>query len=78
MINKDFKSVIIGINIDLILKNITKSPSRCARNIIELGLASTIKDNLKLQKDLLYNNLLVLFDKGNISDIKEWFFKTFF
>ena len=78
MINKDFKSVIIGINIDLILKNITKSPSRCARNIIELGLASNIKDNLKLQKDLLYNNLMVLFDKGNISDIKEWFFKTFF
>lgn len=78
MINKDFKSVIIGINIDIILKNITKHPSRCARNIIELGLASTLKDNLKLQKDLLYNNLMTLFNDGNISEIKEWFFKTFF
>lgn len=78
MINKDFKSVILGINIDMILKNITKSPNRCARNIIELGLASTLKDNLKLQKDLLYNNLLILFDKGNIKEIKDWFFNTFF
>ncbi len=78
MINKDFKSVIIGINIEKILKNLHASPSRCARNIIELGLASTLKDNLKLQKDLLYNNLMVLFGEGNVLEIKDWFFKTFF
>lgn len=78
MINKDFKAIIIDINIDLLLKNITKAPSRCARNIIELGLASTFKENLKLQKDLLYQNLLTLLEKGNGLEIKEWFFKTFF
>lgn len=74
---KDFKSIIISINIDNILKNISKSPQRCARNIIELGFASTFKENLKLQKELLYNNLLVLIKKGNLKEIKEWFFKTF-
>lgn len=78
MINKDFKSIVININIDYILKSITKAPERCARNIVELGLASTIKDNLKAQKDLLYNKLLTILKSENISEIKEWFFKTFF
>lgn len=78
MINKDFKSIIISINIDMLLKNITTSPSRVARNIVELGLASTLKENLKLQKDLLHKNLETLLQKGNIEEIKEWFFKTFF
>ncbi len=75
---KDFKAIIISINIDNILKNITKAPKRCARNIIELGLASTLKGNLKLQKDLLYNNLLTLIEQCNLKEIKDWFFKTFF
>lgn len=78
MLNKSFKSIIISINIDNILKNITKSKTRCARNIIELGLASTLKDNLKLQKDLLQKNLMILLDQGNVNEIKDWFFKTFF
>lgn len=78
MLNKDFKSIVISINIDMILKNITKSNSRCARNLIELGLASTFKDNLKLQKEILHKNLMVLLEKGNLEAIKEWFFKTFF
>lgn len=76
--SKDFKSIIISINIDNILKHITKDPKRCTRNIIELGLASTFKDNLKLQKDLLYKNLLILVKDCKIKEIKEWFFKTFF
>ncbi len=75
---KDFKSIVISINIDMILKNITKSPTRCARNIIELGLASTLKENLKLQKELLHKNLTNLLEGGNIEEIKKWFFKTFF
>lgn len=75
---KDFKAIIISINIDNILRNITKAPKRCARNIIELGLASTFKDNLKLQKELLQNNLLTLMEHSNINEIKDWFFKTFF
>jgi len=78
MFNKDFKAIIISINIDNILKNITKSPQRAARNIIELGFASTLKDNLSLQKELLQKNLLILINEGNIKKIKDWFFKTFF
>lgn len=75
---KDFKAIIISINIDNILKNITKAPKRCARNLIELGLASTLKGNLKLQKELLYNNLITLFEHSSLPEIKDWFFKTFF
>lgn len=75
---KDFKAIIISINIDNILKNITKAPKRCARNLIELGLASTLKGNLKLQKELLYNNLMTLLEHSNLLEIKDWFFKTFF
>lgn len=76
---KDFKKIIISINIDILLKNITKSTSsRCARNIIELGLASTFKENLALQKELLHKNLMTLLQIGNVDEIKKWFFKTFF
>ena len=78
MINKDFKSIIISVNIDILLKNITNSPNRVARNIIELGLASTLKENLKLQKELLHKNLMTLLQQGNVDEIKDWFFKTFF
>lgn len=75
---KDFKSIIISVNIDMLLKNTTKSTERCARNIIELGLASTLKENLKLQKELLEKNLITLLKVGNAIEIKQWFFKTFF
>lgn len=78
MFNKDLKAIIIDVNIDLLLKNITKSPTRCARNIIELGLSSTINDNLKARKDELYNTLLSILKTGNIENIKNWFFQTFF
>ena len=78
MFNKDLKAIIIDVNIDILLKNITKSPTRCARNLIELGLSSTFNDNLKSKKDELYKSLLSLLEKGNIKEIKEWFFKTFF
>ena len=74
---KDFKAIIISINIDNILKNITKAPKRCARNIIELGLATTFKDNLKLKKELSYNNLLTFIAQCKLKEIKEWFFDTF-
>lgn len=78
MFNKDLKAIIIDVNIDLLLKNITKSPTRCARNIIELGLSSTINDSLKARKDELYNTLLSILKTGNIENIKNWFFQTFF
>lgn len=78
MFNKDLKAIIIDVNIDLLLKSITKSPTRCARNLLELGLSSTIKDNLKAQKDELYKVILSLLEKGNVKEIKDWFFKTFF
>lgn len=75
MFNKDLKAIIIDVNIDLLLKNITKSPARCARNIIELGLSSN--ESLKSKKDELYQALVSLLEKGNIGEIKDWFFKTF-
>lgn len=78
MFNKDLKAIIINVNIDLLLKNITKSPTRCARNIIELGLSSTLNDNLKTRKDELYHTLLDILKTGNIENIKNWFFQTFF
>ncbi len=78
MFNKDLKAVIIDVNIDLLLKNITKSPTRCARNIIELGLSSTFNENLKAKKDELYHNLLEILETHNIEKIKKWFFQTFF
>lgn len=78
MFNKDLKAIIINVNIDLLLKNITKSPTRCARNIIELGLSSTLNDNLKARKDELYHTLLDILKTGNIENIKNWFFQTFF
>ena len=76
MFDKDFKAIIIDVNIDILLKNITKSPARCARNLIEFGLSSTFNESLKTKKDELYHSLLSLLEKGNIKEIKDWFFKT--
>lgn len=75
---KTFKRILMNTHINNILKNILKAPKRCARNIIELGLNSTKKQELKVQKESLYHTLYLLIKQCKIEEIKKWFFKTFF
>ena len=42
--------------VDITLKGIKRSPERCARNLIELGLSAFPNSINEAQKDVLYNN----------------------
>lgn len=81
MSNQNFKSIVMSINLDFLLRNLNKGKERCARNIIEFGFSLSPKDNLQLQKDLLYNNLMTILETTKadklVSEVKEWFTNTF-
>ena len=63
--------------IDIIVKGANKSPERCARNLIELGVKAYPNTLTKSQQKELYTNLLGLFKDKDISKAKDLFFLTF-
>lgn len=61
---------------DIILKEIKKSPERCSRNLIELGV-SAIPDWMSENEKDNIQKLLNLCKAKDISAIKELFFASF-
>ena len=63
--------------VDITLKGINKSPERCARNLIELGLAAFPNSISDTDKDKLYRKLVEVCKKVDVEAVKELFFTNF-
>lgn len=71
-----FKYISIDKTLNITLRNMQKSPERCTRNLLELGLAiSNKKYDLVQQK--LYPEFLELCKNNDKTAVKELFFSYF-
>ena len=71
------RKAVLNAAVDITLKGIKKSPERCARNLIELGVSSFPDSISENEKENIYINLLNLCKAMDISSIKELFFTSF-
>lgn len=63
--------------VDICLRRMIRSPKRCARNLIELGI-SAYPDRLnKAEQNDMYDKLLAIFEKGDIQAAKALFIAAF-
>lgn len=72
----NMKYIAIEKTVNIILRNMQRSPERCARNLLELG--STIyKKNNDVMKEGLYPLFLDLCKKNKKNEVKELFYRSF-
>lgn len=70
-----FKYIALDKTINIILRNMEKSPERCARNLTELGsniCKKNFETNQKIQRDFIE-----LCKKNDRIEIKKIFFNTY-
>lgn len=71
------KRAVLNCAVDITLKRIQRSPERCARNLIELGLAAHPKKMGKAEIEAFYGTLLQMCKSGDCQGVREAFFQTF-
>lgn len=71
------KTVALDIKLDNILRDIAKSPERCARNLIELGKSASPQKMTRIEYKLLYNEFLKLCASSDTKGAKKQFFRHF-
>ena len=63
--------------VDITLKGMKKSPERCARNLVELGVSAFPNFLNEKEKDILYDKILVICKNVDFIAAKELFFQSF-
>lgn len=71
------KRVALIAAVDINLKRISKSPERCARNLLELGLTAYPDKLMKTDQNEFYNRLLLLCKNGDVQSTKDLFISKF-
>ena len=66
-----------AVKLDNILRGITRSPERCARNLVDLGKSVSSKELTRIEYRLLYNEFLRLCTSSDIEGTKKNFFRHF-
>lgn len=77
LVEGKLKKVALIAAVDISLKRISKSPERCARNLLELGLSAYPDKVLKEEQAQLYTKLLILCKNGDAQETKNLFITTF-
>ncbi len=72
-----FKSILVDIHLDNILKSLANAPKTCLTRLIEFGSSISSSPLLKENKEKLTNALKALLDVGNYEEIKRIFKETF-
>lgn len=72
-----FKSILVDIHLDNILKSLANAPKTCITRLIEFGSSISESSLLKQNKEQLTNAIKALLDKGNYEEIKRIFKETF-
>jgi len=76
-LEKKLKNATLNFALDIILKRSKKSPERCARNMIELGILNFPESVEKMNKEVLYKKFLNSCKSLELSQIKIVFFDIF-
>ena len=76
-LERKIKRAVLNTAVESALKGMDKSPERCARNLVELGLTA-LPGNLGKGEDDIYNELLSLCRNGDNQGAKALFFAAFF
>lgn len=71
-----FKYIAIDKTLNIILRNMQKSPERCSRNLLELGATINSK-NYNLQQQKLYPEFLELCKNNDKTAVKDLFCSYF-
>ena len=77
MLESKLKRAALSAAVDVALKNLKKSPERCARNLVELGTSAFPNRINNQEKDVLYHGLLNLCKNVDADGAKELFSKYF-
>ncbi len=70
------KNIAVNKTINIILRNMEKSPERCARNLIELGDHISRNED-KIRQHQLYQAFIVLCMKNDKFAVKNLFYNSF-
>lgn len=71
------KRVALLTAVDICLRKTKSSPKRCARNLIELGLSAYPDKISAVEQNLLFEHMLLAFEKGDIAEVRDIFSTTF-
>lgn len=77
LLNGKLKRIALLAAVDVCLKRTSKSPKRCARNMIELGTSAFPGKITEAQKSELYDKLLSYFESNDASAARELFSSVF-
>lgn len=72
-----FKSIVVQIHVDNIVRSLRRAPAQAVRRLVELGLSICENPTVKRQKEQLCETLAKLVDEGRINEVKQWFADTF-
>lgn len=72
-----FKSIVVQIHVDNIVRSLRTAPTQAVRRLVELGLSVCENPAVKRQKEQLCAALAKLVDEGRINEVKQWFADTF-
>lgn len=76
-LERKIKRAALNAAVELALKRMDKSPERCVRNLVELGLTA-LPGNPGKGRDDIYTELLSLCRNGDNQGVKALFFTAFF
>lgn len=71
------KRAALNAAVDITLKGMKRSPERCARNLIELGISAFPNLLSEKEKNVLYDKILIVCKNVDINAAKELFFQSF-
>lgn len=71
------KQAALKVAVDISLRRMKKSPERCARNLIELGITAYPDKTSKKDRQNFYQKLLDICKSENIEEARSFFFETF-
>lgn len=77
LVEGKLKRVALIAAVDISLKRIYKSPERCARNLLELGINAYPDRLLKKDQNEFYNKLLILCKNEETQGARDLFLSTF-
>lgn len=77
MLENKLKQVALLAAVDISLKRMKKSPERCARNLMELGLCAYPDRITGKERSDLFQKLILLCKGGDIQEVRNTFIQTF-
>lgn len=77
MLEVKLKQAALKAAVDISLRRMKKSPERCARNLVELGITAYPDKISKKDRQNFYQKLLDICKSEDIEEARKLFFETF-